>query len=350
MSDTQKHKMPNVPKAEIIDITPDSGQAAMWKDRMINLENHYPEPEFMLDFDNKKCFTRGDVVVIKGKPKKGKSHLMVVFIVALIKGEFIGIERIESTPKKILYIDAEMHPNYSAVLARKIHFAAGQNIRQNIEQLTVLNLKGDAPIERERIIEDAMKELKPDIVFIDGVKDITRTEHNDPVEGKRLGEELKQWTTKYNCLIAVAIHENKNDMNSRGAAGAAVEEIASETWRIDKDIDGVFTASQTASRYHSPIENLSFSMDDRGNILKGEAKPKVSSEEKKLEKIKFLFSQVFTNHRQLTFTGLQDEYMRVARVKQTAAYNAITFAIDNKIIVKNFAGEYELSNLTLPHN
>jgi hypothetical protein len=319
-----------------------------WKDRVIDLRKEYPETEFILEFNGMKFFTKGDIIVIKGKPKKGKSHLMISFIIALLSGEFIGLNRLKSVTK-ILYVDCEMHANYTALLARKIHYAAGLDTKENSNDLFVLNLKQDAPAERECIIEDAIKELQPDIVFIDGVKDITRTEPNDQAEGKRIGEELKQWTSKYDCLIAIAIHENKNDLNSRGAVGAAVEEISSEVWRIDRDIDGLFTASQTLFRYHSPVEDLCFTMDDKGNIQRENSKPKVSPAELKLLKMEFAFREVFTNCNKLTFNGLQDEFMRVKRVKQTAAYNAIMWAVENQIIVKNLAGLYELSNLTSPH-
>lgn len=315
-----------------------------WKDRLIDLTRDYPEPQFLLEFNGVKFFTIGDIVVIKGKPKKGKSHLMIAFIVALMSGEYVGISRLNKVTK-ILYVDCEMHLNYTALLNRKIHRAVGVDPNQNSNELFVLNLKVDTPTERERIIEDAIRELKPDIVFIDGVKDITRTEPNDQAEGKRIGEELKQWSAKYDCMIAIAIHENKNDMNSRGAVGAAVEEICSEVWRIDRNNEGLFTASQTLFRYFSPVENLCFTMDVFGNIQTAEAPPKISTEEKKLQTMRFTFSEIFTNHKQLTFTALQYEYMRVKHVKNTAAYNALMWAADNKIIVKNLVGEYELSNL-----
>lgn len=315
-----------------------------WKDRLIDLTKDYPEPEFMLEFNGVKFFTIGDVIVVKGKPKKGKSHLMIAFIVALMSGQYIGINRLNKVTR-ILYVDCEMHVNYTALLNRKIHRAVGIETDKSSNELFVLNLKADNPTERERIIEDAIQELKPDIVFIDGVKDITRTEPNDQAEGKRIGEELKQWSAKYNCMIAIAIHENKNDSNARGAVGAAVEEICSEVWRIDRDNEGLFTASQTLFRYHSPVENLCFTMDEYGNIQTAEATPKISNEEKKLQSMKFIFSEIFTNFKQLTFTGLQSEYMRIKDVQKTAAYNALMWAVENKIVVKNLAGEYELSNL-----
>jgi len=326
------------------------GKAALttWRDRMIDLTKEYPEPEFIFDFEGKKFFTKGDIVVIKGKPKKGKSHLMIAFMVALISGEFIGLHRLQKV-SKILYIDAEMHQNYTAALNRKILYAAGLSIKQNYQELFVLNMKADTPAERERLIEEAIQEIKPDIVFIDGVKDITRTEPNDQAEGKRIGEELKQWSAKYDCMIAIAIHENKNDMNSRGAVGAAVEEIASEVWRIDRDTEGVFTASQTLFRYHSPVENLCFTMDEQGNIQREEAKPKADPGVRQRDKLSFLFSEVFTNNSSLTFTDLRDEYKRVAKCQDTAAFNNITSAVSKNIIFKNIIGNYELSNLTSPH-
>ncbi|NCU32337.1 MAG: hypothetical protein EOM23_05285, partial [Candidatus Moranbacteria bacterium] len=302
-------KKPHIPHSSdnynLNDITP---KVATWKDRLIDLTKDYPEPTFILEFNGVKFFTKGDIIVIKGKPKKGKSHLIIAFIIAMLSGEYVGISRLNKVTK-ILYVDCEMHQNYTALLNRKIHRAVGFSPNQSSNELIVLNLKADTPAERERLIEEAIQELKPYIVFIDGVKDITRTEPNDQAEGKRIGEELKQWSAKYNCMIAIAIHENKNDSNARGAVGAAVEEICSEVWRIDRNIEGLFTASQTLFRYHSPVENLCFKMDEYGNIQTAEAPPKVSNEEKKLQSMKFIFSEIFIKFKQLTFTGLQSEYM-----------------------------------------
>jgi predicted ATP-dependent serine protease len=327
---------------QLNDTTP---EVASWKNRLIDLTKEYPEPEFMLEFNGVKFFTRGDVIVVKGKPKKGKSHLMIAYMIALLSGEYIGMIRLKEITK-ILYVDCEMHQNYTALLARKIHMAVGFDTNQNSTELVILNLKQDVPIERERIIEEAIQELKPDIIFIDGVKDITRTEPNDQAEGKRIGEELKQWSAKYDCMIAIAIHENKNDDNSRGAVGAAVEEISSEVWRIDRNIDGLFTASQKLFRYHSPVENLCFSMNEHGTIQIAEAPEKVSPQELKLQKAKFLFAEIFTNLKRLTYSGLVDEYMRVSKCKSpTTANKAIMGAVESKVLVKNLVGEYELSNI-----
>ena len=338
IKDTQNFRIPQLPDDNYIDATPN----VSWKDCVIDLTQEYPEPEFMLMYNELKFFTTGDIVVFKGKPKKGKSHAMLTFITALLSGSSIGIERL-SEPKKILYVDCEMHKNYTYKLVKKVHIAIGYNVAENNPNFVVLNLKMYPPAERERIIEEAIKEDAPDVVFIDGIKDLTRTEPNDQAEGKRIGEELKTWTGQYNCLIAVAIHENKKDENSRGAVGSSVEEISSEVWRIDRDTEGIFTASQTLFRYHTPIENLSFTMDNDGNIVPAECKPKVSKEEKKLSEMKFRFRLIFDKHDKLTHKDLMSEYKILAGVKQTASFNAIKYAFDNNIIVKNTLGDYEIN-------
>ena len=338
IKDTQNFRIPQIPDDNYIDATP----YVSWKDCVIDLTQEYPEPEFMLMYNQLRFFTTGDIVVFKGKPKKGKSHAMLTFITALLSGSSIGIERL-SEPKKILYVDCEMHKNYTAKLAKKVHIAIGWCVTENNPNFVVLNLKMYPPAERERIIEEAIKDNAPDVVFIDGIKDLTRTEPNDQAEGKRIGEELKTWTGQYNCLIAVAIHENKKDDNSRGAVGSSVEEISSEVWRIDRDTEGIFTASQTLFRYHTPIENLSFTMDNDGNIVPAECKPKVSKEEEKLSKMKFIFRGIFDKHDKLTHGDLMSEYKILAGVKQTASFNAIKYAFDNNIIVKNTLGDYEIN-------
>jgi len=338
IKDTQNFRIPQIPNDNYIDATP----YVSWKDCVIDLTQEYPEPEFMLMYNQLKFFTTGDIVVFKGKPKKGKSHAMLTFITALLSGSSIGIERL-SEPKKILYVDCEMHKNYTAKLVKKVHTAIKYNVAKNNENFVVMNLKKYPPAERERIIEDAIKEYAPDVVFIDGIKDLTRTEPNDQAEGKRIGEELKTWTGQYNCLIAVAIHENKKDENSRGAVGSSVEEISSEVWRIDRDTEGIFTASQTLFRYHTPIENLSFTMDNDGNIVPAECKPKVSKADEKLSKMKFSFRAIFDKHKTLTHKDLMSEYKILAEVKQTASFKAVKYAYENNIIVKNLLGDYEIN-------
>ena len=77
-----------------------------WKDRLIDLTKEYPEPLFLLEFNGVKFFTIGDVIVVKGKPKKGKSHLMIAFIVALMSGEYVGISRLNkvSTCSRVVHL------------------------------------------------------------------------------------------------------------------------------------------------------------------------------------------------------------------------------------------------------
>ena len=100
IKDTQNFRIPQIPNDNYIDATP----YVSWKDCIIDLTQEYPEPEFMLTYNQLKFFTTGDIVVFKGKPKKGKSHAMLTFITALLSGSSIGIERL-SEPKKILYVE-----------------------------------------------------------------------------------------------------------------------------------------------------------------------------------------------------------------------------------------------------
>ena len=86
-------------------------------------------------------------------------------------------------------------------------------------------------------------------------------------------------------------------------------------------------------------------MDENGSIIEAEAVEKMSPQEVKLQKAKFIFGEIFTNFKQLTFTGVQSEYSRIKGVQKTAAYNNVMWAIEQKIIVKNLVGEYELNNL-----
>ena len=69
----------------------------------------------------------------------------------------------------------------------------------------------------------------------------------------------------------------------------------------------------------------------------------VSKEEEKLSRMKFMFGSIFDKHDKLTHKDLMSEYKILAEVKQTASCNAVKYAFDNNIIVKNLLGDYEIN-------
>ena len=88
-------------------------------------------------------------------------------------------------------------------------------------------------------------------------------------------------------------------------------------------------------------------MDESGNIQIAEPPARMSNAEKKLSAMNLLFSEIFKNSKQLSFSQLEAEYMRLKKVKNTAAFNGITYAYENKVIVKNLVGEYEFNKLVV---
>ena len=318
-------------------------QPLNWRDRLIDMACIYPEIQYLLKCNGLEMFPLGDLIVIKGKAKKGKSHAILCFMIALLKGEFVGLEAIQDGIT-ILYVDTEMNPINTFKMSRKVLKLCGFDMAINNVRFVTMNLRGDNPSDRETMIEDAIKELKPTVLFVDGAKDLMVSDINDQADASRVVNTLMRWTKEYNCALCTVLHENKKDDSMRGAIGTELLNKVAEAWQITRDSGGTFKMAQTDCR-NRPVDGFSFMLDSTGEPVEVLNMPKVSAEERKAERMKFLFKQCFDDASSLKYTELRTVYEKVADCKSTAAGNAIKFAESVGLISKNQAEMYILSGI-----
>jgi len=79
---------------------------------------------------------------------------------------------------KILVVDTEMAKVHTYKTARRIHRMMGWDTKQNHERLTVLSLREYAPADRAAIFKEAVEQLRPELIFLDGVRDIVKDFNN----------------------------------------------------------------------------------------------------------------------------------------------------------------------------
>ena len=264
---------------------------------------NYPEPFYMLEFNGVPFSTIGGIQALSGQKKNGKTFVLVQLMAAILDcsgdgrtKEFLhGLKVPDRTLKhlghkpKVLYCDTEMEKLNSAKVLRRVHWLCGVDMdapfpddRFHILWLRTVDDVKDPNTQkviksayqiRFDIIKEAINVLKPDIVFIDGIRDIIG-DFNDNKESSALVSELMSLAEKKEISIWNILHFNprpgKDDESKmRGHLGTELGNKVSDTLVSTKKKDGnavTFTVKQQDAR-GKDMDDWKFEITDEAKAL-----------------------------------------------------------------------------------
>jgi len=203
------------------------------------------------------ALSRGGILVMQGKAKAFKSFA-VSGIVSAIEDDCLGFTMTEGV-EKILYIDTEQASSHVKKVLIRIYRLCGWSQEHDNEKITMLAIREFNASERLEVIKEAINDLRPDIVVIDGIRDLL-ADFNDVKESSRIINELMIITTTYNCGIITVIHTNKADNNARGHLGSELYNKAETVLQVANK-DGTASVKPHHSR-NIEIEPFSFRVVD----------------------------------------------------------------------------------------
>lgn len=252
---------------------PQSGQDIMMKaiePYLLNPEEDYPEPYAILEYNGIPFSPLGGIQAISGQKKNGKTFVLAQLMAAIVGhssqriGEYLpGLKIPERTLQylrekhnnpnyepKVLYVDTEMEKLNSAKVLRRVHWLCDWDIRHTDDRFRVMWMREITPDEgskeqayqkRYRLIQYGIEALQPDIVFIDGVRDIIG-DFNDNAESSILVQSLMALASQKGISIWLALHMNprpKNDDESkmRGHLGTELGNKVTDTLVVIKHKD-----------------------------------------------------------------------------------------------------------------
>jgi hypothetical protein len=221
----------------------------------------------------------GGFGAISGQRKNGKTFLIVQLMAAILgcdgnertKQYLPGLRVPDRTleflghPPKVLYIDTEMEKLSSAKVLRRVHWLCGQDTSQPFpgDRFSVLWLKNmptndGVAVHRKRydMIRLAVDAIQPDVVFVDGLRDLLSS-INDEESITKILNDFGSLAEERNLNIWMALHQNpsrKNDDDEakmRGWAGTEFGNKVSDTLVSikSKTANGVtFTVKQQDAR------------------------------------------------------------------------------------------------------
>ena len=311
------------------------------KARIIDLSTETSGIEFLFKKDGTGCIPVGDIVVVKGKQKAGKSTLIACWATALLKGEYMGFTAMKKDCK-VIYVDTEQNPANTNILVKKVHSLCCFPVHQNHTQFTAINLRGDTPMERIKFVYEAVKKLKPDLLILDGAKDlINGGDINDSKSSSEIVQSLMTLTKNYRLSIVTVLHENKNDTNLRGHIGTELLNKCSECWQVKK-VDTKFESMQTDSR-NQPAKGFSFMLNSEALPVHLEHVPRISVKEKTDAKKLKTLRQCFKLENSIKYTELVNMFCKNGNCKETTAQTYITIAFDHGYLIKELDGRYKFN-------
>lgn len=306
-------------------------QPPAWLRNVMDLSVPYEQPEPIMTLtgrngEESEVFCLGGISTIMGHDKSGKSHLISLFI----QMAFVANESL-----KILLIDTEQGGKWVRYEAERVHKMMQWGTSQSDERFIVIDFREYTPNERLLYTGEAIEYYKPDLVFIDGIKDLC-PDPNDQKNATELTTRLMQWTTgEKPCHICVVIHLNKNNEEARGALGTELYN-KSECVILTKKIDNAFSVSCSRSRGIG-FEDVVFQIREDGI-------PYFTNIRSNITPTRLIIEQVLKPGENVSYTDLTERIREHKGVGVTQAKTYIKTATANNIIIKDSAnGMYKLN-------
>ena len=349
------------------ELAPQEGTATDLSPALLTLEKHRItcdrklEPmDFLFQLFGRPCFPRKELVGITGKAKSGKTFLVSMLMTCCVVRDVLSFHRQGDQPLRLLWYDTEQSDESTQdILRNRIMPMTGMACKQaDVEkQIDVFNVRGIPWKDRRRLLVEAVEHYAPDLVIVDGIRDLV-DDINDGVLAQEVMEELLHLADKSGCSIVCILHQNKGseDHNLRGWIGTELMHKAFETYACEKLLpDRIFEVKQTLTRKYDITDSLYFRINQDGLPVACQgaqaAGNSVTDNYPQLNKsyivrdendqwhvnVELLFGDAIGCSPQMSGQNLKDTVMNIGNIKSWKFYNQLLDeALASGFIVKSF--------------
>ena len=325
----------------------------------ITPEKQLKPMEFLFHLFGKPCFPRRELVAITGKAKSGKTFVTsMLMAVGSIEGSIcqLPLKRIREEPLHVLWYDTEQSDESTQDILknRVMRMVDGDG-----KLFDIFNVRGVAWKERRDLLREAVTRCKPDLVIVDGIRDLVN-DINDGVLAQEVMEELMHLATERNCCIVCVLHQNKSgeDHNLRGWIGTELMNKAFEVYSCEKLMpQRIFSLEQTLTRKYDIERTMYFEVGEDGLPKASPLPPPTGGGEQSRERlpelnseyivhkedgnwqidVRRLFSDAIAGRQQVTGAELRSEVCRLSNIRSWKFYNSLLEqAVNGEVIMKSY--------------
>ena len=184
---------------------------------LLDFAKPYTPPKWTLCHNGINFAKRGDLHIVGGKSGHGKTAFMSQIMAAILCGRFGNMTcQIEGEPV-VLYIDTEQSEDDTIAIKNRVCTLAGIPYNVPQQRFKVARLRDTVQVdERYKQILQLMWEIKPDVVFIDGLLDIVN-DYNAQDECSNVIRDLMAYSTALNMSMWCVLHENPRNQADQGS-------------------------------------------------------------------------------------------------------------------------------------
>ena len=328
----------------------------------ITPEKQLEPMEFLFRLFDRPCFPRRELVAITGKAKSGKTFVTSMLMACCNMRDVLSFHREHEPPLRVLWYDTEQSDESTQDILKNRVFrmvtpAPDLFSQRSGELFDVFNVRAVEWKERRSLLKEAVERYEPDLVIVDGIRDLVN-DINDGVLAQEVMEELLHLATQKNCCIVCVLHQNKGseDHNLRGWIGTELMNKAFEVYACEKMMpQRVFKLEQTLTRKYDIEQTLYFEVNEQG-LPQSSVGPTDSVATTKTERLpsinrdyivheddgswRFdvhrLFLAAFQNEDELQGSVLRERVMQLSGIVIPFKYNQLLHqALEQKVIEKS---------------
>ena len=217
----------------------------------------YEKPLKTLSMDGIPFAPLKGIHALTGQSGHGKTMLFSQYMATILCGKFGGLsyELSDIIPRpSVLYIDTEMEEENTIAVKNRVCELTNRNPQQSYDDFKILMLREtEEAIDRWRKTLKAIFEVKPTIVFIDGLLDLVN-DFNKNDECQRLIYRCMQVASHYGISVWCLVHQNPgNTTKLVGHLGSMLERKVTDVFCCIKETnektgDVTFVVKQTKAR------------------------------------------------------------------------------------------------------
>lgn len=356
------------------------------KEDRITIDKELPPMEFLLKLFDVPCCPRGELVAFTGKAKSGKTFVMSMMMAAATASEVLAFHRTTFEPLQVLWIDTEQSDQSTQDILRnrlvpmvtgaatppKLGGDGGGLKERTIPHVQttpptgtppnsggesfpehlydIFNVRTESWTERLPLLMAAIDLCHPDLVILDGVRDLV-----DDINNGQLAHEVTERLMKVaqlaRCCIVCVIHQNKaaEDRTLRGSIGTELTNKAFEVYECEKLPSRTFVLTQKLTRKYDIVDSLYFTVDDRG-LPQQVGAPQTSAQvQSPQDTYMILFRQALAGHDRLGGDELRNKVMSAAGMTSFKEYGLLLDkALSDGLILKAVEKRHVYYSLARP--
>jgi RecA-family ATPase len=242
---------------------------------LLDLESIMAAPTPDIPWVLKPWLVKGDIAVLGGEPKSGKSWTLLDLSIALTSDPprtFLGLVPVLGGPYRVLYLDAENNDTIIRVRLKKLVAGLGSPAISP-DRLYIASCRGVNLDDKPQLVKlgELIDKIKPDFLVMDSFVRFHRRDENSNTEMSALYSEVIVPLTK--CCPGMGIilihHLAKPGANSfpgnmvnrvRGAGDIVAQ--PDQLWTIVVENDKTQTLTHQWTRWATAAEELSLSLAD----------------------------------------------------------------------------------------